>query len=58
LPTIVLPEERGKITVLNVLEAASGQERDNMIKRWCETVWEAYSENRSAVISLVDHYGI
>lgn len=55
-PKILLPEKRGDITVSNVLAAAPGLERDKMIKRWCEEVWESYKKNRPSIMALVKQY--
>lgn len=37
-----LPRERGNIMVTDVLKANPGLERDLMIKKWCESVWDTY----------------
>jgi hypothetical protein len=49
-PSLVLPEDRGNITVSDVLQAEAGTPRDLMIKNWCESVWVAYG-NWHAVIA-------
>jgi hypothetical protein len=48
-PTFVLPKERGDITVSNVLAVPAGPERDQMIKNWCLSVWDAYKESQDEV---------
>ena len=55
-PAFILPETRGKITVSEVLATSPGPQRDNMIRKWCKNVWEAYRENRQIVIDLLDQY--
>jgi hypothetical protein len=52
-PKFDLPSERGKITVSEVLMAASGQERDLLIKEWCTSVWLAFKNSHAMVASLV-----
>jgi Family of unknown function (DUF5946) len=52
-PKIELPLQRGTITVLNVLTAEPGQERDMMIKEWCASVWQAYKASHSTISALV-----
>lgn len=47
-PEIDLPKERGAVTVEDVLLAWEG--KDEMIKRWCAEVWEAYEANRQRII--------
>jgi hypothetical protein len=52
-PTFPLPDQRGEITVRQVLAAAPGEARDAMIYRWCASVWEAYGERQEAIRELV-----
>ena len=47
------PEERGPITVVDVLNVPPGPERDRAIDDWCASVWRAYSASRQQVIDLV-----
>ena len=48
-PSFNLPENRGDITVSEVLEAAPGAERDEMIHKWCVSVWEVYKASHRQV---------
>lgn len=50
LPHISLPENRGEMTVLEVLKAAPGPERDEAIRSWCVSVWRAYENVRDVII--------
>lgn len=52
-PKIKLPEERGNITVFDVVNINPGEERDRMIKKWCQSVWEAYSSSREIIIDFL-----
>jgi hypothetical protein len=52
LPSVILPAERGEITVSDVVAKPPGQERDEMIYTWCASVWEAYKTNRETIITL------
>ena len=52
-PTFHLPTSRGDITVHDVMSAAPGPQRDEMIRKWCASVWEAYRASHDQVISLV-----
>lgn len=52
-PTFHLPEYRGDITVYDVLSAPEGPKRDEMIHKWCVSVWDAYSEIHEKVADLV-----
>jgi hypothetical protein len=53
-PTISLPDDRGAITVSNVLAAPAGNDRDEMIRQWCISVWDAFSEQHSDVTTLTE----
>ena len=48
-----LPEYRGEITVSDVLDTPEGPMRDEMILKWCASVWEAYAEDHETVANLV-----
>ena len=52
-PTIALPEQRGDITVYDVLRAHPGKPRDDAIGKWCASVWEAYRDSRETIVGLV-----
>ena len=54
LPEVILPEERGNITIRDVLQ--STEDRDEMIKRWCVSVWKAYEINREKIKQFCDKY--
>jgi hypothetical protein len=56
-PVFVLPRERGSITVIDVLVAPAGIQRDKAIQAWCASVWEAFHESRGAVIELLRQRG-
>ncbi len=51
-PTFALPCERGDVTVFDVLKVAPGSERDEMIRKWSVSVWNAYSASRDQVKRL------
>jgi len=53
-PPITLPEKKGDITVSEVLFSNSGKERDEMIKKWCNSVWISYSENHRTIAEFVN----
>jgi hypothetical protein len=52
-PKFNLPENRGNISIQDVLRVPEGLKRDMMIIRWCGSVWEAYSESHEKVFYLV-----
>ena len=57
-PKIHLPEDRGTMTVSDVLLAPAGAERDMAIDTWCQSVWSALADNRQTVIALLREYQI
>jgi Family of unknown function (DUF5946) len=55
-PFFILPTNRGEISIDNVLEANSSEERNNLIKIWSISVWKAFNESHSAVREIADYY--
>ncbi len=53
-PALEQPPFRGDVTVADVLKAAPVNERKEMIRKWCQSVWEAYSQSHDIVIALVN----
>ncbi len=53
-PAISLPDDRGEITVPDVMAASPGDERDEMIRQWCISVWKAFAYQRDIVISITE----
>jgi hypothetical protein len=57
-PIVDLPNDRGAITVADVLAASAGLERDNAIDAWCECVWTAFRASRPRILDLLQEYQI
>ncbi len=57
-PRVYLPEERGGMTVADVLAEAPGPERDRAIDDWCKSVWSACSANRGILVELLKEYQV
>lgn len=57
-PAFRLPAARGAMTARDVMAAPAGDERDRAIDAWCASVWEAFAENRQAVIDLLARHGV
>jgi hypothetical protein len=57
-PRFQLPDRRGLVTVADVAVASPGSERDDMVHKWCVSVWDAWSESRDRVIALLRECGI
>jgi len=56
-PRVDLPEDRGSLTVVDVLASPAGPQRDSAIENWCRSVWTAFDANRPAIIALLREYG-
>ena len=57
-PTIVLPRDRGSMTVADVLAVPEGDDRDRAIDAWCRSVWTAFGDVRPTIIALLREYHI
>ena len=57
-PRVYVPEDRGSMTVADVLAASVGTERDAAIDNWCRSVWTAFGANRETIITLLREYQI
>ena len=47
-----LPLDRGAIRIQDVLAAAPGPERDELIRKWCESAWQPWSASRQQILDL------
>jgi hypothetical protein len=57
-PIVELPNDRGAMTVADVLAASAGPERDKAIDAWCECVWTAFRASRQAIVDLLQEYEV
>lgn len=57
-PGIRFPEDRGRMTVVDVLAAPAGHERDKAIDDWCRSVWTSFRDNRQTIVALLREYQI
>ncbi|MGH7245990.1 MAG: DUF5946 family protein [Candidatus Levyibacteriota bacterium] len=56
LPVIVLPKNRGDITVLEVLKEPEGLARDEKIEEWMLEVWQAYASEHKKIADFLQKY--
>lgn len=56
LPKIDPPQNRGEITVFDVLNSPEGEERDEMIEKWMKSVWEAYTNQQEKIKVFLEKY--
>lgn len=54
-PKIILPENRGEITVKDVLDQPAGAKRDEMINKWAVSAWAAFSNQRVKIIDMTEN---
>jgi hypothetical protein len=52
-PRFDLPQQRGAVTVSQVLAEPAGDRRDAMIRQWCVSVWEAWVDSHAQVRALL-----
>jgi hypothetical protein len=52
-PTFALPNDRGAMTAADVMREPEGPQRDRAIDAWCTSVWNAYRDNRAAIMELL-----
>lgn len=52
-PKLVLPINRGDISIKNVMECPEGLKRDMAIEKWCISIWDSYSHCHESVEKLV-----
>ena len=52
-PVFELPEDRGEITVDDVLSCEPGPDRDQSINDWCVCVWNAFRNQKAVVVELL-----
>ena len=57
-PELVLPANRGNMTVADVMAAPEGESRDAAIHAWCAAVWDAFRENEARIAELLRLNGI
>ncbi len=53
-PRFTPPSDRGLLTVADVLRAGPGEERDELLRRWGRSVWNAWAPEHERVRSLFD----
>ena len=53
-PRFPFPEQRGEVTVFDVVAKPPGPERDQAIESWCKSVWEAWRPSHEQVRQLVE----
>ena len=57
-PHIALPQDRGAVTVVNVVERPEGITREAAIDAWCASVWQSYRQSHPIVIQFLQERDI
>jgi hypothetical protein len=55
-PTIPLPGSRGSMSVVDVIAAPAGPDRDSAIDAWCRSVWTAFRESHQTIVELLQEH--
>lgn len=55
-PQIALPNHKEAIQIQDVLNVNSGKEKDAMIRTWCKSVWESFSESQQVIRDFTQSY--
>lgn len=53
-PTIILPENRGAITISDIIKIDDPKEKDAAIHKWCESIWLKFSAQHKIIIELTE----
>jgi hypothetical protein len=53
-PRFTPPAHVGDVTIADVMLAPAGDERDAMLRRWCQSVWDAWSDEHARVRELLE----
>jgi Family of unknown function (DUF5946) len=53
LPKFDIPENKGMVTVRDVLKTPPGPDRDEAIEKWSASAWQAYSASRDKVAQWI-----
>jgi len=57
-PELILPADRGTLTVVDVMASPDGEPRDAAIHAWCASVWDVFRENEPRIADLLRRNGI
>jgi hypothetical protein len=53
-PRFTAPSRAGAVTILDVMQAPPGDKRDAALRRWGQSVWQAWSHEHERVRSLFE----
>ena len=53
-PSFKAPADTGKITIKDVINSPPGDERDNMIKIWSNSVWQSWNNYHQWIINTLN----
>ena len=55
-PKVLLPDQKAAIQIQDVLNMKSEAEKDAMIRKWCESVWQSFSESQQVIRDFTQSY--
>lgn len=53
-PILLVPKEKAEITVVDVLTANPGKDRDEMIREWVKVIWKIWKPQHERIRQLTD----
>ena len=53
-PPIILPKNRGEISVADVLKITNPEQRDKQIHVWCASIWKAFALQHDLIKNITE----
>lgn len=53
-PIIILPKNRGAITISDIIKIDDPKEKKVAIHKWCESIWQAFSSQHQIIIETTE----
>ena len=57
-PQIILPTNRGEISIADVLKITNPEERDKQIHGWCASIWKAFTTKQELIKDITESFFI
>jgi hypothetical protein len=57
-PDLISDDRHGDVTVLDVLEAAGGEEHALAVERWARSVWNGWGAGHTEIRALLAEHGV
>ena len=53
-PPIILPSNRGEISIADVLKITNTEQRDKQIHDWCASIWKAFATQQELIKNITE----